>query len=333
MANLQAVDLKTCTHKYGTTQLLDFFKSAPLLHTILLEYSMPDSSDAAPGRIVRLRHLKVLSISTRSSRSILHHHLHIPAGASFTSEFYLDGGKPPLLDYLPESCPNFSNLSHITAINILFDSTRKFTRLSGPSGSLRVLAHCTSGWHAQGNQILRSLSPQILSTTQRLTILKYPHTKFDDYLISRGLSTTRGPAILEYPNPRFDEHPIPQTLSFANDLRTLVLVDCDNLPFTRALDPEQDPSNLIRCPNMEELIMYLEYRSPFEIEHIIKMARNRASRGAKLSSITIVTWGVRFPREDVFKLREHVKHVEYRVVDTLPDWDDVAGESGSSRGE
>ena len=34
------------------------------------------------------------------------------------------------------------------------------------------------------------------------------------------------------------------------------------------------------------------------------------------------------PREELFKLREHVTHMEYRVGDALPPLDDVLGGSG-----
>ena len=49
------------------------------------------------------------------------------------------------------------------------------------------------------------------------------------------------------------------------------------------------------------------------------MAKQRASRDAKLSLITIVGLDEPVPGTEVFKLREYVKHVEYRVDDALPN--------------
>jgi hypothetical protein len=59
------------------------------------------------------------------------------------------------------------------------------------------------------------------------------------------------------------------------------------------------------------------------MEHLIGMARERASGGAKLSLITIIGLGKLAPKKDVFKLREHVAHVKYRIDDTSPAWDDL----------
>ena len=295
LANLQVVEIRSYSHAYGMVQLLNFFESAPLLHTVTLEYSRLDTSDAPPERMVPLRHLKVFDINTNSSNLILLHRLHIPAGASLISKFELYGDESSLLDYLPERSPNFSNLSHITTINLLFHGCQNFVRLSGPSGSLRVLAERISHY-LSSSFILPSFGPSILSTTQRLTISRYTHS---------------GPhcAIL-------------QTLSFMDHLRTLTLIECDEQPFTLSLDPEQRSSVL--CSNMEELILYAKpWGEGLNVECLIRMAKNRASRGAKLSSITIVSrYGLPQGR-NLFELRKYVTRLDYRVDETRPAWDDI----------
>jgi len=119
-------------------------------------------------------------------------------------------------------------------------------------------------------------------------------------------------------------------LSFVGHLRTLVLIDCNNLPFILALDPEQNPSNLVSCFNMEGLVLYIQDWSLLHFECLIRMANNRALRGAKLSSITIYLDGGG-PTEEVFKLREYVTHVVFKVgvgECNPPVWDDIPGESG-----
>ena len=57
------------------------------------------------------------------------------------------------------------------------------------------------------------------------------------------------------------------------------------------------------------------------------MVENRASRGARLLSITIVREGYQIQREEVLKLMEHVTHVEYRVEQQTPTLGDMFGES------
>ena len=313
LANLRIVDLKAFSQIYRTAQMLDFFESAPLLHTILLRCQMLDSSDAPPERIVPLRHLKVFNISTSSSHSTLLHHLRIPAGASLISKFHFIGGESPLLDYLPERSPNFSNLSHITAINLLFGSKQKSIQLSGPSGSLRVLAEWedwpASPWYTIDHRILRSFGHPMLSTIQGLAVSEYEHP---------------GPA-------KVGECPVFQMLSSMNDLRTLILIESDNLPFTCALDPGENPSNPVLCFNMEELVFYVRHWFLLSVEHLVRMAKNRASRGAKLSSITLVDLGGLGPEKEVSELREHVTNLVYRVDRcSSPAWDDIPGDG--SRG-
>ena len=55
------------------------------------------------------------------------------------------------------------------------------------------------------------------------------------------------------------------------------------------------------------------------------MARNRASEGKKLSSVTIIERHHHAPPE-VSELREYVTHVEYRVSYARYIWDEVPGE-------
>jgi len=53
------------------------------------------------------------------------------------------------------------------------------------------------------------------------------------------------------------------------------------------------------------------------------MVQERASQGAKLRPITIVGLGELLPGKDVFKLRGHVTHMEYRVGENPPEWDSI----------
>jgi len=56
------------------------------------------------------------------------------------------------------------------------------------------------------------------------------------------------------------------------------------------------------------------------------MTKERASAGKKLSSITIVGLGELVPGENVFKLKEYVKRVYYRVEEKPPRWDSALGD-------
>ena len=212
LANLQVAYLDSRCYSYETTQMLDFFESALLLHTVLLWYPMPTSSDASQRRIVPLRHLKSFTIIASPLPSTLLRHLRMPINASLISEFRSLGEESPFLDYLPQRSPNFENISHITTINLITDSDPKCVRLSGPSGSLRVRAwdspRSASSSYRTDYQILHSLGHPMLSKIQKLVISEYDSRK----------------------RAKDDGCPIFKTLSSMNDLRTFVLIDTDFEP-------------------------------------------------------------------------------------------------------
>ena len=286
LKSLQVVRLHLSSKRYGATQFLDFLESAPLLHTLSLRFqAASDSSDASPERMVSLRHLKTFTINPYSRPSILLHHLHIPTRASLISEFDTPGEESPFPDYLTKRFVNFSNISDVTAINLLLDSDGTSVRFSGPSGSLRVIAYWEyAAPHTVERQIFRSLGP-ILSATRVLTISDRGRSRATHWEDNHNFKRLVIAGCGDSESTEVQACPIFQILSSTDNLRTIILDACYYLFFTRALDPEQHPSNLLLCPNLEELLFYRTYLEPFEFKQVSSMARNRASRGAKLSLI------------------------------------------------
>ena len=290
----------------SVTQVLDFFESTPLLQQVYFVNPMPDSSDAPPGRIVPLRHLKTLNLSINQPPSILLNHLHIPTGVALMLRDRVQDEEPSPLDYLPDKSPNCENLSHITMVNLHLERDTKSMLLAGPSGSLRLAGRLRDPEALSAamvdHRILRSIGPPRLPTIQRLTITRYTHA----------------------PQAGVEECPVFQTLSSLDTLRALVLSDCNNLAFILALNPEKNASALVPCPNLEELVIYhLLYPRREYVGDLVDMSRSRDSGGAKLSSITIVDT-LEFMEES--KLQEHATHVEYRCHQyrtKRPAWDDV----------
>ena len=168
-------------------------------------------------------------------------------------------------------------------------------------------------------RLFRSLGHQMGSTIRRLAISGYHPCFFKS-------STGKGPE-----ETGIGECSIFQILSCMKNLRTLVLVDCHDLHFIRALDPEENPSNLILCSNMAEIVFY---KSLFEGERLVMMAKNRASKGVKLSSITIVGRGYsRAKSKEPFGLKEYVNRAECKPRSGAnPGWDYVPGESNNWSG-
>jgi hypothetical protein len=285
----------------SVTLLLDIFESVPLLHTVNLHGPIRGPSEM-PERIVPLHHLKALYFLGKDPHLTLLRHLHIPVGALLVSGFTFRGGEFPLLNYLPERSPNFNNLSHVTSVNLLLDCVQKNVRLSRPSESLRMQALMEDKnppfSYTANCQILHSLRNQ-MSSVGRVTITEYRDSM----------------------SPKVEECPIFQTLLSPKHIRTLILIDCDNRPFARALDPEGNPSNVVLCNKMEELVLYVRRWSLFDAGQLDRTVKNRASRGAKLS-ITLFEMDGTGSRQES-KPEEHaILSVSYRLRRArAPGWD------------
>jgi hypothetical protein len=307
LSNLTTFNLcRVPEDKILLTQLLDFFESAPHLRHIQLHDSIPESSNAPAERVVPLSHLKDLSIIARPAHSILLNHLSIPAGASLRLEFPFSGQVSPTSSYLPKSIDSLHNICHITALNLCLGPERRFMRLHGPSGELYMLGNWLRGHeHPQTGtyRFIRSLDQFDVSRTRSLAITLGDYRPPEQADIRRWY--------------------IYRKLCRMGDLRTLMLAQCRNIPFINLLDPDKNPGKIMLCPKLEEIIIYIDHPDELHIDKLMNMAERRASRGAKLSAITIINTGALAPTKKVFQLRKHVSRVEYKFDDALPEWDAI----------
>jgi len=290
-----------------TTRLLDFFEGAPLLRDITLRHSIPAPSDPPPERLVSLPYLKELTTTSQRAQSTLLNHLSIPSGAHLVITFTFSGENSRILDNLPKNLNNIDNLSHITAINLIFDTKEKSLRLSGPSGGLYIYGIWGAGNISSPSlerRVLRSLDRFNLSQIQKLTITKYTPS----------------------PPNEIEESSTFRNLLLMNDLRTLTLIKCNNLSFIHALNPERNKSDTILCPDLQELVLYVKKRDWFYLDELVEMASERDERYTKLSSVTIVSLDEMCSRKDVFKLRKFVSRVEYKLDVVSPEWNRIPGD-------
>ena len=293
LSNLTTVNIRQVSdHEPSVTEFLDLFECAPLLREIKLVHSLPASSDAPAGRLVFLTHLRSLAIYAEPPHSILLNHLHIPTGAMVTLEFSSDDRSPPPQDYFPRSLDNLSNISYITSINLDFSPRGIKIQLGGPSGYLLMGGNWVGSARrppTSVHQTLQALNKLPISSTETLTINQY-----------------RVPILTENKEPI-----VYRTLLLMNNLRTLTLTDCFNFAFFTALDPSQNISNTVVCPNLEELILCIqEQEDVIYTRRLLEMAKERASRGAKLSTIVIACpWEV-ISEDELSDLRSYVSHVE-----------------------
>ena len=157
--------------------------------------------------------------------TILLNHLLIPTGASPTQGFNLSGSSSPIPTYLPKTLKNFKHISYITSINLSFN-LRMFLRLAGPSGTHYVFGHWVGPSPlslVSDYNVLWSLTMFYITGVERLMI--------DQYTTS--------------PPTRIEKSPVYLTLLLMNNLRTLKLTDCLDLPFVLALGPKKHPSGTV----------------------------------------------------------------------------------------
>jgi len=315
MSNLEVFELR---HKPGTanayflTQLLDLFESAPLLSRVDLTHFIPVSSNAPSGRVVPIPHLKKLTIRSPSGHYALLEHLSIPTGASLILRSPRNAEDSPIFDHLPKNINNLNNISHVTSVSLRFSMEAKCARLKGPSGELYL-----HGAWIDGDALSNIEHRRIFSSLEILNPFSTQWLAVTEYTSSQG--------------PDFDKSHIPQTLLLMNDLRILTLIECDNLPFIHALNPEKNGSSNVPCPHLEELVLYIKKLDWFYTSELKEMVSARAESRAKRPKITIVSLGKMLPKQEVFTLRQYFPRVEYKVDVESPDWDALPGDGNDNK--
>jgi len=285
-------------------RVLDFFESAPHLHDIRLHYSVPHHSDAPLERKVSLPNLKKLKTIAHPANSVLLNHLSVPSGAEVVLEFTFCGAIFPIPAHIPTTLDNLHNLSHITTINLCFGQEQRAMQLHGPSGGLYVFGSWICGDACPPTGTARLLRFLNRFDTSRCRQLGIAQCCFD-------------------PDPSIpvEKWATYRFLLLMGDLHTLTLTESTNDPFILTLNPDNNAEKIVLCPNLEEITIYVYRPDWFSIDELLGMTEERASRGAKLSAITIVSTCALTPTMEVFRLREHVSRVEYKFDNAPPAWD------------
>ena len=92
-----------------------------------------------------------------------------------------------------------------------------------------------------------------------------------------------------------------------------MLTDCNNLPFILALDPAQNPSKHVLCRELEEFVLHVRQSKSLKIEELKSMAKERASAGRKLSSITILGPDGVVLEKEISELKKHITRVDHVI--------------------
>jgi len=291
MVNLTSFTLRNMSPgEVSVRHLLDFFASAPRLSKINIHTPIA-GSDVQNGRLVSLAHLNKMGIFGDVPPSILLDHLLVPVGTKLTTRTNVRG---PLFEgHLPRSLDNLRNFPNFTKVHLHVDSWCSRARFSGLNGQVHMFSPTPSG--SPTRLVLDSLARFNTSKTERLRI-DHGDTPSSDTLY--------------------------QALLPMKCLRTLTLFQCRNPNlFIHALDPGADPSGVVICPKLEELVLVPRFNEELrDIEGLVGMVATRASRAAKLKSVRIHTRG-RAVQFNASGLEKHVLHVERGPGVTVADDD------------
>ena len=279
MANLTSFTL-ALTSPVSAAQLLDFFENAPHLREVELHSTTP-TSGAQKGRLVSLANLKTMHIAGGGPPSVLLNHLLIPVGAKLTTQGEMRNSL--IEDHLPKCLDNLRNFSNFTTIH-LYAREHPRMEFSGPNGQVSILS-ITSGVD-KTRLVLDSLAKFDTSKTEHLKIdCSSPPTSDPAYQALLPMKHLRTITLYWYKSPHL---------------------------FIDALHPCADPSQVMVCPDLEEVVLMPPFdREIFHLGPFIAIAAARASRGAKLKHVSIVTWhGYSHAEADVLELKKHALHVE-----------------------
>jgi len=255
----------------SASQYLDFFESAPHLQHVSLSAEIP-ITDVQNGRLVPMTCLKRMNCGGCSA-SHLFDHLLIPVGARLQMRVDLPN---PTEGRTLKFIDNLKNLPNFTTIGLDTDMTSMWFR--GPNGEVRM-------------------TPSAFDTSSMLGYLAYFDTSMTEWLWIKGGKSPN--STLPY-----------SALLPMKGLRTLTLTRCEDPHiFVHALHPGTSSSGVVVCPELEELV--IEHKAAFDLKVIEGVVAARASRGAKLKLIRIISWyGTIEDQIDASELKNLVSRVE-----------------------
>ena len=283
MANLATFTF-VGTESVSLRQLLDFLENTSRLHEVKF-HRVTLGSGLQEGRLISLPCLKRLVITVTNPSSILLEHLSIPAGAFL--EAWVELPNPPVDGLPPRFLNNFKNLPNFTTIRLRCDGPTSCFRFTGPNREVQIN---NSPFRRDNTHFsLKSLAQFDTAKAERLSV--------------------------EFCN--FPPLDLPYWVFLPmKNLRTLSLDRCRSLRFfIHALDPTMNPSGVVVCPKLEEIVIF--ERGLFNFEHAMgMMAASRALRGAKLKAVRIIDSRPDRERDPAgtLELRKHVCHVEFGPV-------------------
>ena len=285
------------------SNLLTFLERSPLLESVRVDFHGECVQDAPKQKIVSLKALKTLYISGsglvgHGDNSLLAR-LELPRGVDVTVMLLiLDGASNAVARAIPphpERLPFVSRIKHVHT-EVLPGHGRCIFRFSGENGKVTVMARWPITNHNLDNLVIGSIESFLPISTEEVEVL----------------------CIQGYRAPDDSWMPALRAFESLPSLQSILAVHCDTTVLLRAL---RHPSRNLTVPKLGSLSLYLHPQREVSGKELMELVKYRVSNGARLEELLIISPDIIVPVAEVMALKAHVGVVEYRLDNSLPNFE------------
>jgi hypothetical protein len=284
--------------------LLAFFERSPLLEVARIDFHGECIHNVPNQKRVSLKALRTLYISGsglvgHGDNSLLAR-LELSKGVDVAMTLLIPDGSANPIAYAippyPDRLPFIRGVKSIHA-EVFPGHGRCGFRFSGENGKVTIGAR----WPAT-NPDLEDL---LIRSFQ--SFLPFSTDGVEEFCI-RG-----------YQAPKDSYLPALQAFDSLPNLRSILMVHCDNSVLLRAL---RQPTRHLTVPKLRKMELCLGTRREISGDELRELASYRASRDARLEELLITSPEVIVPVTEVMALRAYAKLVEYKMDQTIPTLED-----------
>ena len=285
------------------SDLLIFLERSPLLEEVHVDFHGECIHDAPEQKIVSLKALNTLYISGAGlighGNDSLLARLEFPKGVDVTVMLLIPDGSSNVTAYaIPPHPDRIPCMSAIKRVNAVFPGHGRCSfQFSGENGTLTVMARWPVTNPNLDNLVMGSIQSFLPLSTEGVEELR----------------------IQGYQAPETSHLPALRMFESLPDLRSIIMVHCDNTVILRAL---REPTRLLTVPRLGTVELCLSPRREVSGEELMELAKYRESNGVKLGELFIVSPDVIVPIAKVMALKPHVGLVEYKMDTCVPPLED-----------
>jgi len=287
------------------SNLLAFLERSPLLESVCVDFHGECVHDTPRQKLVSLRALKTLYISGSGlvghGENSLLARLELPKGVDVTVILLiLDGSSNVIAHAIPPHPERLPFVSGIKSVHIEMHPThgRCTFRFSGENGRVTVTARWPIANLDLDNLLMGSIQSFLpLSTEGVEGFYIQGYQAREDYYL---------PALRA-----FESLP---------NLESILMVHCDNTALLRAL---RHPTRHLTAPKLKVIRLYLDPQREVSGGELMELVKYRVSHGARLEEFLVTSSELVVPVADVMTLRQHVGIVEYKMDDSIPNFENL----------